>query len=447
MNFGLALAKPGESNLGLAARLWQANLGAWRLDSVFINQRIAQEIARNHRKEFVEVDGSLNGLAAIKAFERHHFPDEPRADLPAGIGSTKSVRQCFVCAQARYHSLYFNTPWIEQCPIHNSPLLTSCPTCSKKWPEADDVHKRTCDTCGIRRKSGSPTKLELFGSDEYDAFKELDVYFSHSVNIGIPESIHLRHLSTARLDEYAKTQLYPSVLAAHYYSDQNLGTPIPEVIAPKIHTCEHKRFKFKPAEGWNVYVSDSQMKKMGQIRQKVVKAVTQKIQQLADHPIGSCEQNENDGRFECVYCDCHNQIDLAFYHHAGRNQPLADYYLRNLGKERYSDPGLFQVIKDRNSKRIFAVPPAIQWFLYELDVLSCVKRLILQLHYLKSPQEDVFNNVERPDETSLLGGHSPFTNYYYFVIEGDYCHLYYPSEYRESRFSNFENWLSITRAF
>ncbi|GAA6137530.1 hypothetical protein NBRC116583_12770 [Arenicella sp. 4NH20-0111] len=446
MNFGLALAKPGESSLGLAGRLWQANLGAWRFDSVFINQRIDQEIAQNHRKEFKGIGDDAKGLDALKAFERHHFPDQPRANLPRYLKTTKAVRHCFVCAQSRYHSIYFNMPWIEECPIHEGPLLIVCPTCNKQWPSADDVHKRVCETCGIRRKSGSPTRLELFGSDEYEVIRELDVFFSQEINIGKPEWIHMRHLSTPRIDMFAKTLLYPSVLVAHL-SEKGSRPRIPEAIDPSIQLCQHKRFKFKPAVNWNEYICDEKIKKMGQIRQKAIRSVLKNFQKLVDHPLGSCERDEGTGRFKCIDCECHWQISSAFYEYASRHNPLASYYLPGIGKERFLDPGLVQVIRDTRSERFFRVPDSIQWLLYELDIKSCIRRLALQLYYSNPSKRSSLGIDQQIEDDVLCASQSPYTNYYYFVIEGDYCHLYYPNEYDDIYFFEFENWLSIMRSF
>ena len=446
MNLGLALAKPGESALGLASRLWQANLASWRLDSTFIDHRIDRGIAQQYKNEFTNLEGNPKGLAAIRAFEQLRFPDIPRARIPKGLRGTEAVRQCQTCAINRYHSLYFNTPWIDECPVHDEPLLTECPACRKAWPNADDVHKRTCDICGIRRNSGSPTRLEMFGAPEYDVVRGLDTFFSQTINTGIARCNHIDAQWTGRTNGVAKALLYPSVLAAHCFgksSDWIAPVPVEAMIQP----CKHKRFKYKSAGYWNIEVTDDQIKKMSRIRQRVIDQALDRIQALADHPIGSCEQDPNNGHYDCVYCDMSQQVTFSIYRHAGRRQPLACHDLIRNRKVRFSDPGLFQTVDDRQSKRVFKIPPSIQWLLYELDVLSNIKQLVLNVQIGHAKHREMVIGDHSESQSLLLGGYASFTNDYSFVVDGEYCHLYYPEEYEDASFSSFENWLSITRTF
>jgi hypothetical protein len=59
-------------------------------------------------------------------------------------------KQCSVCAKNLYHSDLYNLDWLEYCPIHNSKLTKSCPTCKEKWPELKELASRKCITCGLQ---------------------------------------------------------------------------------------------------------------------------------------------------------------------------------------------------------------------------------------------------------------------------------------------------------
>lgn len=446
MNFGLALAKPGESELGLAARLWDANFAAWRLDSTQLDQRIDMEVARHYAKEFKQLEGNPKGLAAVQAFERLRFPERPWGAAPSGLPMAKQTRQCVVCAKEHYHSWYFNTPWLDDCPIHGSPLLTQCPTCHKDWPNADSIHKRTCHTCGIRRKSGEPLSLERLAAQEFDVIRELDVFFSESLTLASPDWNHLFHLFEGRNDEFSKTRLYPSVLAAHRYakaSDWCDSLAIGSSLMP----CKHTRFTLSRVTDCHHYIADTHLPKMASIRKKVIQKGLDSLQCLSDHTLGQCDRHPTTYRYECLACECADHIKHAVFREVGRRSPMVVSHPRSHGSERFFDPGLVQSIHDRTSGQWFRVPDTIMWTIYELDVLSVLKRLVLHVRCAANPNLEYQSTRPGCHSNVLFRPYAPYSNAYFFVLEGRQCHLYYPCEYEDDTLADFANWLSITNTF
>lgn len=43
----------------------------------------------------------------------------------------RPLKLCKLCAERGFHSVLFETGWLDVCPIHNRPLTNRCPTCNK----------------------------------------------------------------------------------------------------------------------------------------------------------------------------------------------------------------------------------------------------------------------------------------------------------------------------
>ena len=43
----------------------------------------------------------------------------------------RPLKLCKLCAERGFHSVLFETGWLDVCPIHNRPLTDRCPTCNK----------------------------------------------------------------------------------------------------------------------------------------------------------------------------------------------------------------------------------------------------------------------------------------------------------------------------
>jgi DNA-directed RNA polymerase subunit RPC12/RpoP len=72
------------------------------------------------------------------------------------------LRFCMPCMEEGFHAVLFQFTPIERCPIHQRPLLETCPSCRKKIPYRLDVsfaaHPYACPHCGHRLLS-DPTAL------------------------------------------------------------------------------------------------------------------------------------------------------------------------------------------------------------------------------------------------------------------------------------------------
>ncbi|MFT3930979.1 MAG: hypothetical protein QM709_11870 [Spongiibacteraceae bacterium] len=153
LNSGLLLRKAGESAYAASRRFIIANSGRSysalakvarsRLpyDNHTANARLSL-IARLARQ--IEI---TNCEACGIAPPRYSLnPPSPWAD---NVWSLKISRNCLRCANAVFHSPFYELPWLMECPIHGCPLTPLCPTCGEQWPPISDIGKRQCRTCGV----------------------------------------------------------------------------------------------------------------------------------------------------------------------------------------------------------------------------------------------------------------------------------------------------------
>lgn len=140
VNTGLLLRRPYESAYAAYRRFLVANrfettatlIAALNALGVHSTRKPGQPwLAPNARlweRQFCE----KNGIA----FQSAGWVD-PRAPL----------RNCPSCAAQCYHSTLFQYPWAKLCPLHNIPIVTSCPGCKRPWPVPSELLKRTCPHC------------------------------------------------------------------------------------------------------------------------------------------------------------------------------------------------------------------------------------------------------------------------------------------------------------
>lgn len=458
MNLGLILSKPGESDLGLACRLWMANQYSWYLDNIHIGDRIEEEI---YSQPFLaSIECGLTGLQRIRAIEALHLPNIPRPNLPSFLRKTENRRNCPSCAQSGYHSCYFDLPWIHECPVHLEPLVDHCPKCLSSWPRAQDVHLRRCKLCGIRDKSMlskpnlSRTK-KVFDNSGYDLISELDIFFNESLVFARPHWREHFHLFTARSSRYSKTKLYPSILASHYYSDYEdwqKSLPISDTLVP----CVKIKFKrdTKRRKYWSSYIGDTTRVKLSTIRKKVFKQAAEELLELAGHPLGACQgTNDSNSHKQCYYCEVNDQLSSAFYHQVDRRGQFADYSVLELGKVKYGDPGLISYVTDSSNSSNpencpeLAVPRTVQYQVYELDIISCVKQLAFQVLLSRHHKDRNHFQINAYSSQEVLVNSYGYSNHYFFVVNPGDVVLYYPEEYQRFSFDSLDHWLSMTCSY
>ncbi len=459
MNLGLAIAKPGESRLGLSLRLWRVNRISWNLDRRSISDRVTEELAHGFKNSLLNIDSSEVGLDAINALEHHHFPEIARAKLPSYLRKTKRVRNCVACAYSGYHSLYFDLPWLEKCPVHKRSLVERCPECRKYWPGPDDVQLRNCDCCGIREKATAKINLALFNSKIYDSVLRLDQFFSERISLCQSNYKHHQNVHDRRTPGYSKTLLYPSVLAAHKYDKyQEWCDLLP--IESRIHPCIKKKFRANTDFKVNTlkYITEETRDKMSKVRKKVYNRALQELEELAGHELLSCEKRTGYGNVDyCYHCHIANQLSTSFYRYAVSSDAygrvykgrLFSYKLSKIGKISYSDSLLSYLSHHRSTFETehYEIPERIRYKLYELDLISCIKQLAIQVRYGHEygHNSSIFSSIDIHDHPVL---HNQFFhNYYSFIVENSYVHLYYPKEYEQFSFDTPLTWLAMTECF
>jgi len=458
VNLGLILRKPGESDLALASRLWIANRYSWHLDNAHISDRIEEEI--QSQPFLAAIDCELTGLERIRFIEASHLSNIPRTILPSYLKVNKKRRNCPSCAQSGYHSRYYDFPWLNECPIHHQALVDHCPRCLAPWPRSQDVHLRSCKLCGIREKSTlSKPNLsrnnKMFDNSLYEPIRELDIFFSETVNFARPNWQHHFHLFAGRSSEYARTMLYPSVLAAHHYEDfEEWRNLLP--IYQALHSCSKVSFKrdTKRRKSWSSYIGDSTRTQLSSIRKDVLLRAEKCLTELADHSLDSCKGSDEVGMHEyCYYRELLTHLKSAFYHHADSRGNFANYSIKGLGKYRYGDPGLLSYLEDRSDssdpkdQRFLAIPRSTQFLVYELDIISCVKQLAFQVLLSRGREDKKFKEMESYGPQEVLEHSYGYSNHYFFEASGHDITLYYPEEYHHFSFDDLNRWLSMTRTY
>ena len=458
MNLGLILSKPGESNLALASRLWIANRYSWHIDSMHISDRIEEEI--QSQPFLAAIDCDVRGLDRVRFIETSHFPNIPKPNLPTFLKFNEKRRNCPSCAQSGYHAIYYDFPWMHECPIHHKPLIDHCPKCHMPWPTPEDVHLRQCNLCGIRNKSmlSKPnlSRIQKISDNSiYESIKELDIFFNQTVAFAQPVWRQHFHLFTGRSSDHTKTMLYPSVLTTHQYSNfEEWQSSLP--ISEALYKCTKHSFKIdtKYRKYWLSYIDDSTRVQLSNIRKDVFMRAEKRLEELANHEIGSCKGSEQSGLHEnCYYCDLYVYLKDAFYQYADSQGHFADYSIRGLGKFKYGDPGLISYLKDfgdainSENSRMLAVPRSIQFKVYELDIISSVKRLGFQIVISRHREARNLLKIDEYGTQRILENSYGYTNHYFFIVGAKDVTLYYPDEYDCFSFDCLDRWLSMTRSY
>ena len=431
MNLGLALTKPGESDLGIAGRLWMANQHSWHLDSTSLNSRIASTFFTASCYE--PSDTSVTGVASLRRWEHIRFPDRPLAQLPSYINYIPKTRHCVSCALEGYHSLYFDTLWFNECPVHGEELVQICPGCSKSWPKSDTIHKRLCDVCGIRKKSNAAKNFEMFTTQDYLPIEELDLFFSNSIN----EATYCRKTDlmgrSVDLDSYTRTLNYPSLVAAHFYTEyQEWLETLPFSKHLKPLAKKKIRIDTQQRASWSGEISNVMLRKMTSIRQDILDSIFnhEHLEDIAKEARIECR--EDDAQiFSAICVEYFSRIiDRA-------RRPL---YFSWVDHKDYFAPKLITNIYDTKQDRRLNVPQNIQLFLYRLDLQFEVKRV--QAAALNSCIDNSYEpSRESPCRFLTWRKRQANFNAYSFVIEPDGIHLYYPEEYEWLFTDDFESWL------
>ena len=146
-------------------------------------------------------------------------------------------------------------------------------------------------------------------------------------------------------------------------------------------------------------------------------------------------------------------LKVAFYQNADSQGHFADYSLRGMGKFKYGDPGLISYLKDFGdsmsfeNSRMLAVPKSIQFKVYELDIISSVKRLAFQILVSRHRQARNLLKIDEYGTQRILENSYGYTNHYFFVVGAKDVTLYYPDEYDCFSFDCLDRWLSMTRSY
>jgi hypothetical protein len=316
MNFGFKLAKPAESDLGIALRLWQSNNSSWCLDSRGISFRI------NHAIETVsdlpELSGvNDGGIDLVRRVTNRVNSWVPYADLSYINQHKARIRQCRECARIAYHSLYFVMPWISKCPVHKCWLTEVCPQCGEYWYKGSGTQPTNCETCSWIVGKSKLISRSAYRTEQYvSAFMQLDSLFKEAPRYKDYDRIHINFRWSVRSDSTSKLLTIPSTLAS---LARTAKKDMAEMSALGINFLDCYRFEFAfedNEKAQNSLLTLNEIAKMTVERKKILSRAKTALADLREHPhpFRTCDRTSNG--FHCLFCEMlkvvnNSQLDRA----------------------------------------------------------------------------------------------------------------------------------------
>lgn len=157
LNLGLVLQRPYESPYNAYRRILVAN-GKLSLHNIReeIIATYADSIGNPHRYNTLQLSQLLTLHPSLRPLQTG---TTEQLDSTSGYDN---IKNCPECARSCYHSDLYQLPWLTQCPIHNNPLSTVCPTCKNPWPSIAQLPRIKCKTCGSKLSWKDLSKAAAF---------------------------------------------------------------------------------------------------------------------------------------------------------------------------------------------------------------------------------------------------------------------------------------------
>lgn len=164
LNLGLVLQRPHESEYNAYRRFLVAN-GKRSLHSIRkeIIAMCTDIIGEPHRYSTIQLSQLIQLHPNLRQFPLENIT-QSRTKRHYNY-----LKNCPECARSCYHSDLYQLPWLTQCPIHDQPLSTVCPTCKNLWPSIGKLPRIRCKTCGSKLLWKDLSKAAAFkmqGSDK-----------------------------------------------------------------------------------------------------------------------------------------------------------------------------------------------------------------------------------------------------------------------------------------
>ena len=433
MNFGFQLAKPAESDIGIAVRMWHSNRSTWRVDRTSLDHRIDSQIPHMDLPDSFRTS-EYKGVDFVRELTNHVKGWLPYPDLSYMQRREEPVKHCEECAKVGYHSLYFMLPWMRQCPVHKTDLTSTCRQCRKKWPSRSNVNDRKCDACTIR-----VPKIDLISRGAYDiapyerSFAPLDSLFKTAPRHKSYRRKHLGPRWTARGDVSAKLLSIPSSLASLNRIDQAERAELTSIGVP-IFECHHFTFEFERDAEYDPYrFSRRERIAMFRVRKNVLRRARIAISSLrkSAHRICRCEDVTSTHFIPCLYC----QMQLVLLV-SGLNEEVSSYTtvfnydnqsLRNI---RIDDPGIVRGISLDDQAPRHCIPIWVSMIIYHVDLWMLFRQIAMHVSFYSSLGNTRISSVTllQEEHAALQQRVCPLASCHIYAEKG-IGHLIFPKDY------------------
>lgn len=418
MNFGFKLAKPAESDIGIAMRLWQSNSASWRINGNSLSQRINNHI--DHLSENkADVLSGLTGIEFVRMITNDVLRWSPYKDISYMYPREATIKQCLECSKVGYHSLYFMMPWLSHCPVHSKVLIINCPKCKQSLGGFSAIQLNKCPICSVTTSKVELVRLGAYDTERWkQAFLLLDRLFKDSQRPTLYWRTHLINRWNGRADEASRLQLLPSVLVAQeeLHSQKN-----DLLVGLKIDLVDCYQFKFELGNA----VSDApeidkfEISAMMQVRNNVLKRANHSISKLStcDHQLNGCLDEKLLNKNSCLYCSLRMVIRWSQLGSEIRpNEVLFNVLLMNRTRLKFYDPGL---VLDANNLALghhSRIPLWVSKIIYFVDLWMLFRQIFTQIQHYSSQE------LPRESLPSYMQGRHPVLHSSTGPIA--YCHLF-----------------------
>lgn len=451
MNLGLALVKPGESLNAEARRLWLSNFASWNLTPYKVEELIDEQRYTDKRLSKLSRDENMKGFdLARAAVQDTGVLRQFARRLPSFITRDQTMRNCQQCARVGYHSDYFNPPWLSHCPIHKTPLNTTCSQCSASWLNEFKVQLSRCSECGVRVSQSMLAERNAFDRKPYDkAMVELVDFFNTEITLATPSSKFLGNSCQRRFNRFSRVLSYPSFLAGKRGLYSREVRKIRGLIDAIYPTLKVPFVLSRQDASFDIYESEVRM--MGRVREKVYQRIMMLLLRHANHKLGTCSRDQDFGDYRCFYCQMWFSMQRGFY----RNKPTdrcSELFLFDPPRSRAvraPDPGIVFRIFDPNESKHYSLPTNISELLYYTDVWMAVRVMAFQIDFQLSKKENPRRSPMTYDLSyrQLFGYYFQHLASFFFDIEGEVCNLYIPRPFISSQLRKHKDLIALTREF
>lgn len=436
INHGLALFKPGESDLGTAMRLWIVNRHCWKHSSSSINDRIAVKNATQDPLFSNLYSSSSEGIQSLKCSHAkilgYDSPLETSSwPMFPAVKNSISHKQCFSCAKLGHHSVLFDLPWIKKCPIHDEPLSKQCPVCNRNWPTISNLSIRSCEVCGARLSLEKLISEDAFNSELFaEKIPCLVNFFSMDISLYQAQRKYFLDFPAIRNDAQSLLNAIPSLITS--FSNDSSMTEWLETLGVIITKCHMKRFELTPIINQDAVKPDIEL--MERCRSRILNLANKTLAKQAKHKLGTCQKDELYGHFNCSYCETWKQLNDGFRKSlVFREDRIMMRYIPPYTREiNVTDPGLIMSLYDLETDRYFEIPRNIQALIYCIEIWQCITRMFSQVgFFLNTPPtlESQKTNISEGYESYLDHRKHHFTPFYFVKKEID-CLLFFPNVFK-----------------